>query len=396
MPNWKKVITSGSNAELNSLNVSTSFTSSGLIYPTVDGDNGDFLSTNGAGNLTFQRSTIYANVKNVSGGTLPKGTPIHATGTAGNASEVIAASASVASAMPATYVLNETLADDAEGLAIITGYINGINTSAFSEGDIVYVGESGGYTNNKPSGSINLIQNLGIVNKVDASNGSGYIYGSGRSNDVPNLPTGKIWVGNDYTVTSSIVTLDEPNSQAEITGSLVVTSAVTASSYTGSFVGDGSGILNVVSSSYAVTSSHALNAGGTDTVVVQYGHTSGNALGDSADYFIGMGTTMGNTGNSSIQIGIQAGTLVRADIATYNASTFGSSEASTVSVFSNNFAQENTISTSVLFNARHSLVSVTGLSISLAAGLSAIKLLTPAFTTNPASAKINITLYIEI
>ena len=168
---------------------------------------------------------------------------------------------------------------------------------------------------------------------------------------------------------------------------------VTGINITGSLLGNAS---TATTASYAVTASHALNAGGTDTVVVQYGHTSGNGLADSSDYFIGMGTTMGNTGNSSIQIGIQAGTLVRADIATYNASTFGSSEASTVSVFSNNFAQEDTISTSVLFNARHSLVSVTGLSISLAAGLSVIKLLTPAFTTNPASAKINITLYIEI
>ena len=171
MPNWKKLITSGSDATLNSLNATSALTASGLNYPTTDGDNGDFLLTDGAGNLSFARSTVFANVKNVSGGTLQKGTPVHATGTAGNASEVIAASASLASTMPATYVLNETLADDAEGLALITGYINGVDTSAFGEGDIIYVGASGGYTNVKPQGSGNLVQNLGIVNKVDAGNG---------------------------------------------------------------------------------------------------------------------------------------------------------------------------------------------------------------------------------
>ena len=230
MPNWKKVIISGSDASLNSLNATTSLTASGLIYPDTDGDNGDFLSTDGQGNLSFGRSTVYANVKNISGGTLQKGTPVHATGTAGNASEVIAASASVASTMPATYVLNETLADDAEGLAIITGYINGVNTSTFGEGDVIYVGESGGFTNVKPTSSDNLIQNLGVVSKVDGSNGSGYVYGSGRSNDVPNLPEGKVWVGSStYSVTSSILTLDEPNSQAQITGSLVVSTDITAS-----------------------------------------------------------------------------------------------------------------------------------------------------------------------
>ena len=231
MPNWKKLIVSGSDAALQSLNVTSEFTASGLNYPTTDGDNGDFLLTDGSGNLSFSRSTIFANVKNISGVTLQKGTPVHATGTSGNSSEVVAASASAASTMPATYVLNETLADDAEGLALITGYINGVDTSAFGEGDIIYVGESGGYTNVKPQGSDNLIQNLGIVNKVDASNGSGYVYGSGRSNDVPNLPENKIWVGSsNYTVTSSIVTLDEDNSQAQITGSLTVTTSITGSS----------------------------------------------------------------------------------------------------------------------------------------------------------------------
>ena len=516
MPNWKKVITSGSDASLNSLNITTSLTASGLTYPTTDGLESQLIITDGDGTLSFGNARdVSIIVKNVSGGSLTKGTPVHATGTAGNASEVIAASASQASHMPATFILNEDLADEAEGEGLIVGFIQDISTTGFTQGDVLYVGPDGGYTNVKPTGS-NLIQNIGIAVKIHGSNGSATVYGSGRSNDVPNLPTGKIWVGNNYTVTSSIVTLDEPNSQAQITGSLIVTNAVTASSanlstltitnsgstddsllitttedsstaapiitlkrnssspddgdYLGqlkfkgendadqevvyakitaktsdvtdttedgllefalkkagsnnigmrltstdlklingtnlevdggsisgsSLLGDGSGITNVVSSSYAVTASHALNAGGTDTVVVQYGHTSGNALGDSADYFIGMGTTMGNTGNSSIQIGIQAGTLVRADIATYNASTFGSSETSTVSVFSNNFAQENTISTSVLFDARHNLVSVTGLSISLLAGLSSIKLLTPTFTTNPANAKINITLYIEI
>ena len=85
--------------------------------------------------------------------------PVHVTGAAGNTSEVVAASASNAATMPAHFILNETLADDAEGLAIAVGYINGVNTGDFSEGDTVYVGADGGYTNVKPTGS-NLIQNL--------------------------------------------------------------------------------------------------------------------------------------------------------------------------------------------------------------------------------------------
>jgi len=199
-----------------SLDISQSLTASGLYYPDTDGTDGQALITDGSGKLEFNDIKVYARVKNISGGTLAKGTPVHASASAsppsGNVSEVIPASASVASSMPATFVLDEEITNGSEGRALLSGFINGVDTSTFNEGDVVYVGENGGYTNVKPTSDTNLIQNLGIVTKVDASNGSGFIYGSGRSNDVPNLPTGKIWVGSDsYTVTSSVISLDETN-----------------------------------------------------------------------------------------------------------------------------------------------------------------------------------------
>ena len=196
-----------------SLAVSQSFTASGLYYPDTDGTDGQVLTTDGLGNLSFQTiEDVYVTVKNVSGGTLYKGTPVHATSSqaSGNATPVIAASASDAFTMPATFVLNEQIDDEDEGQALLSGFIQGVDTSLFEVGEVVYVGENGGFTNVKPTGSNNLIQNLGIVTKIHASNGSGWIYGSGRSNDVPNLPTGKIWVGSDtYSVTSSVISLDE-------------------------------------------------------------------------------------------------------------------------------------------------------------------------------------------
>jgi len=190
-----------------SLNVTSSFTASGLNYPSTDGERGDTLVTDGLGNLTFQKPTIYAQVKNKAGGTLYKGTPVHVSSSVGNLDEVVAASASVDSTMPSTFVLAEDLADDQEGLAIVTGFINGVDTSGFGEGDVIYVAPNGGYTNVRPTGS-NKIQNLGIVTKI-AINGSGFIYGSGRANDLPNIQPGYLWVGNDdwvptATPTSSI------------------------------------------------------------------------------------------------------------------------------------------------------------------------------------------------
>ena len=135
--------------------------------------------------------TVYFTVKNVSGGELPKGTPVHAVlaDISGNVVPVIAADASIPSAMPCNFILNETVADEAEGQALLIGYIQGVNTDAFDVGDVVYVASGGGYTNSKPTGT-DLIQNLGVVVKSHPSNGSGVVYGAGRSNDTPNLPLG--------------------------------------------------------------------------------------------------------------------------------------------------------------------------------------------------------------
>ena len=167
-------------------------------------------------------NNVTQQVKNVSGGQLLKGTPVHAVTDAspqGQLAYVIAARADTPSAMPATFVLNEDLDDEAEGEAIVVGLISGVDTSDFTAGDVVYVGETGGYTNVKPTGT-NLIQNLGVVIKSHASNGSGMVYGSGRSNDVPNLPDGKFFIGSSTNTTESAYTLptsDGTSGQALIT-----------------------------------------------------------------------------------------------------------------------------------------------------------------------------------
>lgn len=137
-------------------------------------------------------------------------------------------------------------------------------------------------------------------------------------------------------------------------------------------------------------------SGGTNTISVDYNHTSGNLLADVDDYFIAVGTTMGNTVNSQGLKTIGAGTLVRAYIDTYNAGTFGTSENCTVTFYYNGGASSIVLSTTVTFAARHSSFSITGLSQAITAGESYIVLDTPTFSTNPTSAKIAIRLEFEI
>jgi hypothetical protein len=200
MPSWKRVIVSGSDAVLNSLNTTTALTASGLIYPTTDGSVNQAIVTDGAGNLSFDNpyssnTVVYG--KNLSGTTILKGTPLYFTGsgTAGNIVGVFPADAGNPARMPAAGVAGEQLLDEAEGVIFLDGFINGVNTSTFSSGDPVYVAVGGGYTNVKPTGSTILIQALGYVER-SAVNGSGVIQGSGRANDVPNIQQGYTWVGN--------------------------------------------------------------------------------------------------------------------------------------------------------------------------------------------------------
>ena len=195
-------ITASGNISSSGALISSELTASGLRYPSTDGTDGQVLITDGSGVLTFNDNITYVTVNNNESGTLTKGTPVHAIGTSGNTPLVVAASASVSTKMPATFVLAEDLASGAEGRAVLSGFLNGVNTNGFTEGDVLYVAPDGGYSPNKPSGS-NLIQNIALVGKAD-TNGSIYVYGSGRSNDVPNLLDNQIFFGSGSNQTQQI------------------------------------------------------------------------------------------------------------------------------------------------------------------------------------------------
>ena len=151
---------------------------------------GDIIEVSTTGDSeTAER--IEVTVKNVSGGSLSKGTVVHAAPTAtppsGNVIEVIAADANVAANMPAIGVLNETIANEAEGAAVMFGAVSGIDTSSFNIGDELYVSTTAGeFTATKPTATTELVQKIAVVIKSHASNGLIKVFGAGRSNDVPN------------------------------------------------------------------------------------------------------------------------------------------------------------------------------------------------------------------
>jgi len=148
---------------------------------------------------------LVMSVKNDSGGTLAIGTPVFTTGVQGDQLLVRAASASDNTKMPAIGILQQELTANAGGNAVVAGRLIGLDTSGLTAGNNVYVGADGGFVEEKPTGS-NLIQNIGIIGKVNASEGEIVVIGAGRSNDVPNLATGQVLVGNNDQVATAVNT----------------------------------------------------------------------------------------------------------------------------------------------------------------------------------------------
>jgi len=170
---------------------------------------------------------VHIACKNTSGVAISKGDPVYITGTVGTSFiiQIAKADASDSAKMPAVGLAETDLGLNDEGFVIVSGVLKNLTTDPLStsdgtpsSNDTVYVKVGGGLTKTKPTGSGNLIQNVGKVGRVSSANsGSLAVSTIMRTNDVPNLTTGKIWVGSPtYTTESTVVHLDETNGRMGI------------------------------------------------------------------------------------------------------------------------------------------------------------------------------------
>lgn len=170
-----------------------------LTLPGVNGTEDQVMVIDGVdGNILFSNAAPSSNrvlfqVKNETGTTINKGIPVYFDGISGNNILVAPADASNTSRMPAGGILNEDLLDNQVGNLIEQGQLKSINMSSFSVNDSLYVADVGGLSNVKPIYP-NLIQNIARVTK-NVANGSLIVTGPSRTNDVPNLGDGNIWIG---------------------------------------------------------------------------------------------------------------------------------------------------------------------------------------------------------
>jgi hypothetical protein len=141
-------------------------------------------------------------------GGITKGQVVYINGISGQTPTVGLAACDDASKMPAFGLAGETVADGAAIQIVTLGSLKSLNLTAlydqtFAVGDVVYVqtgsgGNAGKLTNVAPTGSGNLLQNMGKVVR-DGGGGDGQIkvMNTGRTNATPNLDKGYLFVGND-------------------------------------------------------------------------------------------------------------------------------------------------------------------------------------------------------
>ena len=178
-------------------------------------------------------------VKNVQASTIAAGVPVYSNGVTGENVNILTASNDSSATMPAIGITQTSINANGNGIVVISGRESNIDTSGLVAGKPVYVGLNGTLTATKPTGTA-LIQNIGTAAKINAS-GEIILQGAGRTNDLPNLTTDYVWLGDSNHVP-----------QAVASSSIIPTTANTAS-YVAAANIDGT-VATATSASHAVRS----------------------------------------------------------------------------------------------------------------------------------------------
>ena len=249
--------------------------------------------------------------KNQTGSTITAGTPVYVSGFVGGSDTITiaAASASVPASMPAIGVLSDDLTTGSDGYVDAFGVAKNIDTQTpgWAENDVLYVAPNGGLTNVRPTGTSELVQNIGIVEFLGTSNGKIIVLGSGRSNDIPNsidsssvsglgALASKDTIDAAALIDDTVVTL--PKIQTISNNRLLGNVAGTAASPIGLTKTQAQTMLNVADGATANTGALAdLDTVGTteiDNLAVTNGKIQNNAVTHAKYQLINNNTILGN------------------------------------------------------------------------------------------------------
>jgi len=169
-----------------------------LSGPTIDGAN-PYIQFTPTGNPTYQEGRVFYNssdntlcyyndnsqmkvnvgqeqivrVRNQTGATIPDGTVVYVNGATGNTPTIALAIATAFNTADIIGVTTTSIANNDFGYVTINGLVNGLDTSAFTEGQAVFLSatSAGTYTATEPIAPNYSVQ-VGVVLRANPSNGT--------------------------------------------------------------------------------------------------------------------------------------------------------------------------------------------------------------------------------
>ena len=138
-----------------------------LVWDT-DFDTLAFVLEGGDAKVQIGQETLYR-VKNQTGSSIPKGTAVGFAGTLGNSGRLLVKPFIADGSEPSQYfvgIATETIPAGEDGYVTHFGKIRRLDTSAFSDGDILYVSstQAGGFATSPPLAPNNIIQVAAVIN----------------------------------------------------------------------------------------------------------------------------------------------------------------------------------------------------------------------------------------
>ena len=121
-----------------------------------------------------QEHNIFA--RNLSGATVTNGKVVRVTGASGNKITFdLASNTNDGLSASAIAVATQTINNNSSGYITVSGIVRGIDTSAYAEGAVLWLGTNGNFTTTKPLTPLHLVQ-VGWVVRSHATEGSIYVH----------------------------------------------------------------------------------------------------------------------------------------------------------------------------------------------------------------------------